>query len=245
MTAASPPVAFNCFNMAIAGALIAYGTYRLIAGRSAITDATRGCGGNRRILRRKRLGPTGSGGVRIQPLLYHAMPGAPLYCPYPLSVAIPAMMLGHLTIAGIAEAFVSAGVVVFLQRSDPAVLQPTLMPPKLGVPSGSASSSPRQRPGHRATSAFGQRSPCSWSSRRQHYFSCRIRMGRMDCVRLLQPAARTQMPSGVARPAPPAHAPEGLARLYTAWIPCLHATPRRWSAMRALDICFRRCSARG
>src|SRR5215469_2523434 len=31
----------NCFNMAIAGALVAYGTYRLIAGRSAITSTRR------------------------------------------------------------------------------------------------------------------------------------------------------------------------------------------------------------
>jgi cobalt/nickel transport system permease protein len=27
-----------------------------------------------------------------------------LYCPYPISVAVPAMLLGHLTVAGLAEA---------------------------------------------------------------------------------------------------------------------------------------------
>jgi len=61
----------------------------------------------------------------IQPLLYRDSTGAPLYCPYPLSVAIPAMMLGHLTIAGFAELTVSAGVVAFLQRSDPSLLKST------------------------------------------------------------------------------------------------------------------------
>ncbi len=35
------------------------------------------------------------------------------------------MMLGHLTIAGFAELFVSAGVVAFLQRSDPSLLRAT------------------------------------------------------------------------------------------------------------------------
>ena len=61
----------------------------------------------------------------IQPLLYRDAAGAPLYCPYPLSIAIPAMMLGHLTIAGFAELTVSGGVVAFLQRSDPSLLKAT------------------------------------------------------------------------------------------------------------------------
>jgi cobalt/nickel transport system permease protein len=59
----------------------------------------------------------------IQPMLYRDASGAPLYCPYPLSVAIPAMMIGHLTIAGFAELVVSAGAVTFLQKSRPSLLQ--------------------------------------------------------------------------------------------------------------------------
>ena len=38
----------------------------------------------------------------IQPLFYHDAGGAPLYCPYPLRIAIPAMMISHLTVAGLA-----------------------------------------------------------------------------------------------------------------------------------------------
>ena len=49
--------------------------------------------------------------------------GAPLYAPYPLSIAIPAMMIGHLTIAGLAELVITAGVVAYLQKSDPALLK--------------------------------------------------------------------------------------------------------------------------
>jgi len=40
-----------------------------------------------------------------------------------LRVAIPAMMLGHLTFAGLAEAVISAGMVSYLQRSDVALLR--------------------------------------------------------------------------------------------------------------------------
>ena len=38
------------------------------------------------------------------------------------AVAVPAMMLGHLTVAGLAEAFASAGVVAFVQRTEPGLL---------------------------------------------------------------------------------------------------------------------------
>src|SRR5580700_195950 len=113
----------NCFNMAIVGALVSYAVYRLLAGRSPILSFRRvvaaGLAGYAAINVSALLAAIEFG---IQPLLYRDAAGAPLYCPYPLSVAIPAMMLGHLTIAGLAELVVSAGVVAFLQKSDPSLL---------------------------------------------------------------------------------------------------------------------------
>jgi cobalt/nickel transport system permease protein len=58
-------------------------------------------------------------------MLFHDASGAPLYAPYPLHIAIPAMMIGHLTIAGIAEMVLTAGVVAYLQKADPALLEAT------------------------------------------------------------------------------------------------------------------------
>jgi len=46
----------------------------------------------------------------------------PLYAPYSLGVAIPAMMTGHLTIAGVAEAVMSAGLFSYLRRNEPALV---------------------------------------------------------------------------------------------------------------------------
>jgi len=116
----------NCFNMAIAGALVAYVVYRLVAGRSALSSARRvvaaGVAGYVAINFSALLAAVEFG---IQPMLYKDAGGAPLYCPYPLSIAIPAMMIGHLTIAGLAELAVSAGVVAFLQRSDISLLRGT------------------------------------------------------------------------------------------------------------------------
>src|SRR5579863_5007878 len=118
----------NCFNMAIVGSLVAYVSYRAIAGRSPIVSFRRvvaaGVAGYAAINVSALLAAIEFG---IQPLLYKDASGAPLYCPYPLSVSIPAMMIGHLTIAGMAELIVSAGLVAFLQWSDPSLLKTTAL----------------------------------------------------------------------------------------------------------------------
>jgi cobalt/nickel transport system permease protein len=124
----------NCFNMAIAGSLTAYGVYRVLAWRAEL-------GSTRRVV---AAGLAGYAGINvsallaaiefgIQPMLFHDAAGAPLYCPYPLSVSIPAMMIGHLTFAGLAEMFVTAGVVAYLQKAEPALLMRTAPDAKLLV----------------------------------------------------------------------------------------------------------------
>lgn len=116
----------NCFNMAIAGSLVAYVCYRAIAWRA-------GLGAGRRVMAAAVAGYAAINvsallaaiEFGIQPMLFHDASGAPLYCPYPLTISIPAMMIGHLTIAGMAELIVSAGVVAYLQRAEPALLRLT------------------------------------------------------------------------------------------------------------------------
>jgi len=116
----------NCFNMAIVGSLVAYGVYRLVAGRAALTST-------RRVVAAALAGYLAINAAALiaavefglQPLLFTDASGAPLYAPYPLHIAIPAMMIGHLTFAGLAELIVSGGLVAYLQRSDPALLKLT------------------------------------------------------------------------------------------------------------------------
>src|SRR5579863_1054688 len=116
----------NCFNMAIAGSLAAYVVYRTVSGRSPIESPRRvvaaALAGYLAINFSALLAAIEFG---IQPLLYHDASGTPLYAPYPLHIAIPAMMIGHLTIAGLAEMVVSAGVVAYLQRAEPSLLKAT------------------------------------------------------------------------------------------------------------------------
>jgi cobalt/nickel transport system permease protein len=110
----------NCFNMAIAGSFAAWGIYRLVSlgataesKRRVVAAALAGYGA---INLSALLAAIEFG---IQPMLFHDATGAPLYAPYPLRIAIPAMMAGHLTIAGAAEALMSAGLFSYLRRSEP------------------------------------------------------------------------------------------------------------------------------
>ena len=109
----------NCFNMAFVLPHVGYAIYRAISER---------IGGER-----GRLVGAGAGSYvglnaaallcalefGVQPLLFHDASGAALYCPYPLSVAIPVMMLGHLTIAGLAEVVFTVGILAFVQNAAP------------------------------------------------------------------------------------------------------------------------------
>lgn len=58
----------------------------------------------------------------IQPLLFKNTAGQALYCPYPLSVSIPAMMIPHLAVAGIVEAVFTVAVFTFIKKVSPGTL---------------------------------------------------------------------------------------------------------------------------
>ena len=114
----------NCFNMAIAGSLVAVGAYRLVAGRGA-------SGERRRVVAAAIAGYLAINAAAlltalefgIQPMLFHDASGTPLYAPYSLQIAVPAMMIGHLTVAGIAEALLTSGMIAFLQKTNPGLLR--------------------------------------------------------------------------------------------------------------------------
>ena len=55
----------------------------------------------------------------VQPLLFHDAAGRALFCPYPLWVSVPAMMLGHLTVWGAAEVVFTVGILGFVRRVAP------------------------------------------------------------------------------------------------------------------------------
>ncbi len=113
----------NCFNMAIVGSFVASAVYRLASWKSEPASSRRilaaGLGGYIAINAAAFCAALEFG---LQPLLFHDASGAPLYAPYPLHIALPAMMIGHLTIAGAAEFAVTAGLTRYLQLTDVTLL---------------------------------------------------------------------------------------------------------------------------
>jgi cobalt/nickel transport system permease protein len=55
----------------------------------------------------------------IQPLLFKDSLGNALYCPYDLSVSVPAMMIPHLAVAGVVEAVFTVAVFAFVRNTAP------------------------------------------------------------------------------------------------------------------------------
>ncbi len=199
----------NCFNMAVMGSLVAYSVYRLLSGRAAISSPRRvvaaGAAGYAAINVSALLAAIEFG---IQPLLYRDATGAPLYCPYPLSIAIPAMMLGHLTIAGLAELMVSAGVVAFLQRTDPLLLKLTAGgAADTGVPESAWRAA---RPLWAALAAMMVLSPLG-------ILAAGAAWGEWAASDYANPAIRRQIAVVSENQAPPAIAPQGIERLSALW----------------------------
>lgn len=58
----------------------------------------------------------------IQPLIFKDAAGVPLYCPYPISVAIPAMLIPHLLVGGVVEGIITVGVLSFIEKVSPNVI---------------------------------------------------------------------------------------------------------------------------
>jgi cobalt/nickel transport system permease protein len=199
----------NCFNMAIVGSLVAYGVYRAIAANTPIDS------------KRRVFAAAAAGYISInvaallaaielglQPMLYRDAAGSPLYAPYALKIALPAMMIGHLAVAGIAETILAAGVVAYLQRAEPQLLKATS-----GQPSGSI---------HRV----------GWSATKPLWASIAILLvltplgilaagkawGEWSPADFTNPQARQQIAAASLSSPLPVSAPAGLEQLAAFWI---------------------------
>ena len=114
----------NCFNMAVVLPYVSYAIYRAISRNTPISS------------RRRIVGAAVGGYIGltvaafftavefgIQPIFWHAADGTPLYAPYSLGVAIPAMVIPHLLIASVVEGAVAGLAVIYLQRANSGVLE--------------------------------------------------------------------------------------------------------------------------
>ena len=114
----------NVFNMAIVMPMVGYAVYRLVARNVSLTSPRRplaaGIGGYVGLNFAALAAAIEFG---VQPTLFHSADGTPLYAPFHLAHTIPTMALAHLTVAGIVEFILTAGVVAYLQRANLPILR--------------------------------------------------------------------------------------------------------------------------
>jgi len=116
----------NCLNMAVIMPFAGYAVYRLIAGRSEPSSPRRWIGAAAGAYAGLNLSALGTALMcGIQPLLFKDASGLPLYAPYPLSMAIPAVTAGHVLFFGVAEAVITGLIVAYIQRTDLPLLNPS------------------------------------------------------------------------------------------------------------------------
>lgn len=126
----------NCFNMAFVLPYTGYAIYRLILGKKQEASTARtGIAaflGSYLGLNLAALCCAVEFGV--QPLLFQDAAGNALYCPYDLSVAIPAMMIPHLAVAGFVEAVFTVAVFALVRKTAPELTYERLRvdPPERG-----------------------------------------------------------------------------------------------------------------
>ncbi|MCJ7446292.1 MAG: cobalt transporter CbiM [Bacteroidales bacterium] len=112
----------NCFNMAVFMPFIAYYIFKLFCkipfGKHRVSFAAF-ISGYFSLVLAAILTAVEFG---IQPMIASTADGKALYCPYDLSIAIPAMAIEHLLLFGIVEGIITAIIVSYFLRNEPGLI---------------------------------------------------------------------------------------------------------------------------
>ncbi|MCR5793672.1 MAG: cobalt transporter CbiM [Lachnospiraceae bacterium] len=113
----------NCFNMAFILPFVGYGVFGLIskAIKGNKGDITGAIVGSYLGINAAALAAAIEFG--IQPIFFKDAAGQALYCPYGLNISIPAMMIGHLTLFGLAEVIFTVAIYAFVKQTSPGVIE--------------------------------------------------------------------------------------------------------------------------
>ncbi len=109
----------NCFNMAVAVPFVSYWVFKLVKGKTAggaKLAAAAFLGGYLGLVVGALFTAVEFG---IQPLIATGADGRPLYAPYPLSIAVPAMALQHLFPFGIVEGLMTMLLLKYFLKHEP------------------------------------------------------------------------------------------------------------------------------
>ncbi len=122
----------NSFNMAFVAAFVGYGVFRLCSGQANL-GSPRGlfAAGFGAYVGTATASLSAAILLGIQPFVAHDALGHALYCPFGLSVTIPAMTITHLLVAAPAEAIITVAALSYLWRVFPDLLAARTRP-KIG-----------------------------------------------------------------------------------------------------------------
>ncbi|MHC1725377.1 MAG: cobalt transporter CbiM [Syntrophobacteraceae bacterium] len=134
-------IAANCFNIAFVGSCLGYAVYRLVirAGERINGMTGPGAAGRTNALLRIQVVAAALGAyiginaaalctaleLGIQPIIHGGAQASTGYFPYSFAVAVPAIMIPHLTLIGVIESAVAALVVAFIRKAQPEALRGT------------------------------------------------------------------------------------------------------------------------
>jgi len=108
----------NCFNMAVVMPFVSYWVFKLVKG-----DANSGARFYVAAFLAGYIGLSVAATLTgfefgIQPLIASAPDGKPLYAPYPLSIAVPAMALEHMLVFSIVEGMVTTMILKYFVKHE-------------------------------------------------------------------------------------------------------------------------------
>jgi cobalt/nickel transport system permease protein len=112
----------NCFNMAVFMPFTAYYIFKLFSNdpaRKGRVSFAAFISGYLSLVMAAILTAVEFG---IQPIIASTADGKALYCPYDLSIAIPAMAIEHLLLFGIVEGIITSIIVSYFLRNEPGLI---------------------------------------------------------------------------------------------------------------------------
>ena len=114
----------NSFNMAVVVPYLAAAVYRVFSKGTPINSPRRLIGSALGGWLGLTLAALFAGiEFGLQPLLFKAADGSPLYAPYHLAIAVPAMVVPHALTASVVEGLLTALILGYLQRSNPGLIE--------------------------------------------------------------------------------------------------------------------------
>ena len=112
----------NCFNMAVFMPFAAYYIFKLLSSNPAGSARVFFAAFISGYLSLVMAAVLTAAELGIQPMIASSSDGKALYCPYNLSISIPAMAIGHLLLFGIVEGIITALIVSYFFKNEPGVI---------------------------------------------------------------------------------------------------------------------------